>query len=554
MAKKLNDYFVPKPAATSSPSTTQWVTINPAGGGDYLTLNEAWNAGQKNMFFVEGTHYMTADIFIDTSTAAGKEPLRLHGENRETTFIQVNNGETMYIFDIQTTDGWLSDYDYTQDPPVYADPTKTITFLKGTNRIIANNFVWSDWDQLTSTAPVIGDFIEVGYSDIWYKIIDIQTDTVLVVSEYNNTEDYVDVTGFSKVNEIPIELVNITIGIGDNPVTVNNPTYNTDTLFYNRYMNYRPKTGIKFYIKDVFSKLCFNNKTEHATMVYTGGGTPSFVQNIRLPGGCGLDLGGRSTVIDSQFYGDITPTTGSTFINCISKDGFFISPFCTMIGCTILNTTWDTPQKGVRIIGCSDVDGNYDDIVPNKGVETAAFNVYGQATTGIWYSWISGFGDNTYYESDYDSITSIQEFNGGNAVAQLRDPSFLDFSLAKRYNGIFTQDGVTNDALLNLGEPSPLHTAGLNLYMILYQGTQYFDDFAIEYVDSGTIKLTGAWSVIQPLLTREGKLNNFNQGTQHYLYFPYIRVTAGATSTSGRQWVVQTQRYKQNYSRLHYWD
>lgn len=282
---KLIDYFIPKPSATNTPSNTQWVTINPNGGGDFLTINDAWNEGKKNMFLVKGVHPMTEAIVIDTSTESGREPLKFHGESMDDTFIQVNDGELLYGFDIITSDGYSNYYDYSVNPPVYVtSPIRNVTFLKGTNKMIANNFVWSDLNDNFVNAPVVGDYIEIGNESVWYEIREINNDKELIFDQWNSSKDFVEEVNFNKVNEVPIEMVNLTIGVGENPVNPLN-SYGNNTIFYNNTRTERPKTGIKFFVKDVFGRLCYNDKIGNATLVHTGGGTPSFVQNIRLPGG-----------------------------------------------------------------------------------------------------------------------------------------------------------------------------------------------------------------------------------------------------------------------------
>jgi len=226
-----------------------------------------------------------------------------------------------------------------------------------------------------------------------------------------------------------------------------------------------------------------------------------------------------------------------------------------MIGCTILRDSFQTPQEGARFIGCTDINGTFDDHTPNAGTEPAAFKFTGSATTGYWYSKITGYGDDTFFESDFDTITSVQQYDteSGQAIRTIRPPEFFEFSFLKRYNGVFTQDGVTNDTILTLDnwETTPIWTAGLNLQMYLYQGSQWSTLFVTDYDNSNTIKILDSWTTLQPKLDVDGRLNNKTEvGTVYYLYFPYVRIAAGIESTIGTEWIVQTQRYKQNYTRL----
>lgn len=254
--------------------------------------------------------------------------------------------------------------------------------------------------------------------------------------------------------------------------------------------------------------------------------------------------------------GDQSPTTGSIYINCITNDGFYVDDYCTFIGCVILNTTWNiVPQTGVRIVGCRDINGDFDDNIPNKGVEPASFTFNGSSTLGTFYQYISGYGDNRMYESDKDTITSIIKYDVESGLAERNptDPDTLNFSFIKKWNGTFAQDGITNDTIwtLELGESIPLHTSGLGLSIYLYSGGNGNNSFSIEYVDNVSIKILNSWTNIQPLLTNEGKLHDdVNKGIESFLYFPYVVVNNGAISSIGKQWVVQCQRRK-NTNRLY---
>jgi len=147
-----------------------------------------------------------------------------------------------------------------------------------------------------------------------------------------------------------------------------------------------------------------------------------------------------------------------------------------------------------------------------------------------------------------DTITSITKYNisTGLPVFAPQNPGVLDFSVAKRYNGIFTQSGL--DTLVTLSDQTPLYTSGMGLYVILFDNSWYLNDFVIEYNEANSFLILGSWSTISPLLDLSGKLKD-----SYDIYFPYVKVSAGA-DTSSYAWYVQTQKKKSPDYRLNYWD
>jgi len=282
---RLDDFFIKKPTKTAAPSLDEWVYIDPNGGGDFLNFNDAFDAGKKNMFFVAGNHYMTGDVTLDCATAEAREPIRIHGEDKNTTFLYFNQGTTLYFFDIFTTDSFSSSYDYSQEPPAnWAEGQPyEISFYKGDNFMTATNFVWSDFNQLNSTAPEVGDFISLN-NNCWYRIVDIQNDTKLVFDDYNTLEDYLGKTNFNKTSQARIEMVNISIGV-TNEVSFTSSN-GRDTIFYNQGRGaLLQKTGIEWYIDEVDGDLTHNDGASNVTIVHSDGGLPSFVRRLKLTGG-----------------------------------------------------------------------------------------------------------------------------------------------------------------------------------------------------------------------------------------------------------------------------
>ena len=278
---KLNDFYIKSKIEIGQPTFNEWSIIDPTGGGDFLTINEAWDAGRRNWLLSEGVHYMTADIDVDVGVS--REPIRFIGQGEDKTRLQVNDGTTMYRFVVVDSTSYSSYYDYTVDPPVaLGEQTNTVTFPLGSNEVTADNFTWSSLGTAYNTAPVVGDCISVNAIKTLYRITEIKNDTVLVVDEHNTYETYDSNLTFAISNEVLVEMKDLSFGVYDNPAEL---LPNGNDIFDNSSISYRMDGGIKYDIKNVDGLLSYNDGLNNATWANDGISTGCYLNNLRLPGG-----------------------------------------------------------------------------------------------------------------------------------------------------------------------------------------------------------------------------------------------------------------------------
>ena len=263
-------------------------------------------------------------------------------------------------------------------------------------------------------------------------------------------------------------------------------------------------------------------------------------------------MGGRSTITNCYFGGTLSLEDGYTLINCVSKRGFTLDNHVTLIDCVQLEDPFDEPRPTTRLIGCRDVNGYYDDTVPNHGIEPDNFKLSGNAITTSYYQWMAQYGDSTFYDASLDTITAITYYDNETSVTEYtqQSPDVLDFSVAKTYNtGVLTQDGVTNDTIVTLPYGgSPIHSINdTGLLMVLYVNKVYSANYTVAYNQWGSFKILNSWSALMGNLDVNGNLNS-----EYDLFFPYVKIDLGVSS-SGYAWHVQTQKKKTGEGRLPYW-
>jgi len=276
---QLNKFF-PKRSVDS----LTWSIIDPTGAGDFLTIEDSWNAGQRNMLLSEGDHQIYNDIDVDLSVSV--TPIRFYGKGEDNTRIHVTEGTNFYRFDVHYPDNYNSSYDYTQDPPVLSPESQTysITFEYGTNIVVANNFVWSSLETTYTKAPVIGDFFEPNNTNTLFTITDIISDTTLVLKEYNSYESYEGIIPFAINREILIEMKNLSIGVWDNPPTLISSN-GLDDIFDNSSRPWHDKAGIKWIIENVNGLLKYNDGNNGLTIANGALSTGCYVRNVRTSSG-----------------------------------------------------------------------------------------------------------------------------------------------------------------------------------------------------------------------------------------------------------------------------
>ena len=551
---QLNNLYTKYKKTTLHPMYGDWTIVDVNGDGDYVSVTDAFNDGHYNLFLTTGDHVMTDSMRYDLSVQ-GDIPLRIHGESKSTTKLIYTNGNIMYNIIPYFTEDFDNGYDYNTNPPSGAIKERFISCSLGDNKVYANNF---DWILLSETRPCIqvGSYISLTYSQ-YFRIREISADgSYLVIDGHNDCEDIINYDYFFITKEFKLELSNIHL-YADHPELID--TYDSGRRDFinhdNRSNDWNVSCPVAYKIDNVDVTGGYLPLTGGSiNFCYDGMGSGSTIRNFNT---LSEDLSpyiSRGKFFDCYFE-DIVCYGNSTFINCIFDENFFIDDGTnlSLIGCRGIKCKLYNYDNKVRFVGCLDVDGKIDSIIPRNGrlTETLIFSGRTIVSTKDRFYKAGQFISNTgAYEATHDLITAIDVYNSG-TIQPYHDIKGFDFSGMKRYYGILTRDGLTDDTILTSDQGNILHNNNItqsdNIGM-LYQG-QYegavSETFLIESIDYYNIRLKDSWSILEPFIY-DGVLKGSS------LYFPYV-YDGGSVNRFGNVYYVQVQPKPLHIPRIDYY-
>jgi hypothetical protein len=537
----LGDFYVDDKLSFTVPFEGQWSVIDPSGNGDFLTINDAITSGKSNLWLAQGNHTIEGHIEWDLEVW-GDTPLRIFGNSKFDTFLDpVSTGKVFSSIAATYIKDFRSNLDYTVSTPA-SGQVRTITCYKGSDTVTAVDFNWNTLSAAGPSATVpyriaAGDYIEMGSKGL-FKIVEIAADGLsLKITGHNDEEDYVDDTLWYIIRNMTIEMSNISIRTEDHVSTVDD---SEDELFNHRNDNFGPfpknawnqTQGMSYIINnvDTDTKYWTGSALWSAYWSYDGLGAGSVTNNFNsyseqdlymarwTCSNCYIDSG--YTYANSTFTNVVFDVTGSirlkenvTIINCKALTGYFSKQY-----------------DSAKIIGSEDKFGYIDDSRTANGTLPRIITRPGPNSTtraGKYYD-AAYFNDNReQYEANLDVITGYSITTTATGLPTYGAiPSTWDYSNCRRYYGIVTQDGATDDTLLDLSVTSTrllnnLGEVAADNIVILFQneGATLVDAvYVVEWVSTYIIRIKNSWANISPHADASGQLDGYT------LYWPQVFV------------------------------
>jgi len=540
---ELNDFYIKDKKTTLHPMTGEWKVVDLSGKGDYTSINDAYDAGDWNIFLREGNHVLTRDILRDMNNRPD-DVLRIHGVSRSTTKVIINDGATFHNMKIYYDKDYQNYYDYSVNPPtIIQSGYKTISCSLGGDRVYADNFNWNTLasDGLTSLTPYrieVGDYIELGEGIVYFRIQSIdESGTFLTIEDHNDVIDFVEEIGWRVSKNCRIEFKNFAMTVDGQEIINQNVeffSHRSSSITLNQW-NYYVSMSYNLDTFDFYG----GDFNEFAT---TGRGAGSQAINcnfMSLNGvyiaklyaiGCYFDIG--------YMY------SNNVFVDCVfDKGDIIVSKNCKLINCTNLNGRIVNNQNyDARIMGCEDFYGPVDDVMPLDGYITESLYFQGRDISPSSYVYAyqdigsfisSGIGVAPLYESDVDVITSIQVYDGGEGLTLLsEDMNYIDLSKIKKYYGILIQDGTTDHTILSADETlitTPIvDTDNMTVRFKIDSSSSVDNLFVIDNVslNSNEIRIRDSWSILSPYINGDGYL------VGAALHFNYAHYTTSGDYTT----------------------
>lgn len=290
--------------------------VRVGAGGDFPTVNDAWNAGNRKLYLLSGAHDLTSNL----NYSAGDEPFHIMGSGKENTTLNVYDFKmtfTGFTLPAAATDGIFG----------FTMGSDIATFSGNLNPgLIVGSYVTPSPDYLNQTLILkeIGDGT-VLFDRVWERLSTSDAGVIFQNEAVRDCEfssikiftDENDSNSFLASNNIPF----LNFSVEDCIVHIRS------TVGLNRSINY-DSYGRDWRI---------NNSDFRNSRIYCPWG---------------------SSIKDTQFA-KLYEYPGNVFENCLITDtiGSIISEYVTMINCHFLadNLLTVAPEMRTALIGCSDI-------------------------------------------------------------------------------------------------------------------------------------------------------------------------------------------------------
>lgn len=534
------------------PSEAAWKIIDPAGSGDFTSIEDCFVAGHRNMYLKDGTHVMTADLITDLETE--RRPLRIHGEGTGTTHLQMNDGTQLYSFAARYDYSFNNANDYALNPPGEVGVFPTISCSLGSNKLyLTSAHTWTGLQTAGSTGLTpyyirVGDWIafDNGKSRQFIQIKSFIDSTTIELMEHNNIETVVDLDNWTVNRPFEVEISSLTI-FYDAIDSITSQTSLNEVITFDHKNNFWQNWGVQIPPTFKFTDVDYYGGYSAGLAVairptYSGyGAGKQEFRNFNI-----LTSGTEIYISRATFYNcyldDVKFYANTNMYDCIIDQGGAISfdDNCFISGCRALNAQFDAQYgANLRVVGCIDKNGKFDDDLLRGGATPEQLILIGTGIDG--FIEMTGFAgaSGLFYETYLDSISNILILDSTGTIDMTSNngktlSSMFDFRLAKRYGAFgttFAQDGTTDDTIMTIAD-SIFNNSFTNLQMILYSGTGGVTGFNSDWVAGNQVRIKLSWTAISSFVTG-GFLDS-----QHSFYFPYVW-NASNVDLSGKKILVQ---------------